>query len=346
MTGQLFTHYFLTDGIKTTPEWQASVDQPEAFAAFRNGVARHHDALSRSRNPNEARTEEELIRPVLELLGWTEYVPQPSAAGHEDIPDHLLFADADSKARAENPFQYATVVEESKRFGLALDSRDRKDRAQRGTPHGQILRYLATAEIESEGRIRWGILTNGSVWRLYDYRARPRASGYFEADLAELLKPGKEDDLRVFHLLFRRESFTLRDGATTTFLEEALAEGRRYEEQVAQDLSGVVFERVFPNLVNALVQKSEESLVASRDAALIFLYRLLFVLYAEDRGLLPVNDERYDDYGLRKPVRDDIASRMAADDTYSAIATNYYDHLTTLFKLIDKGDESIGLATL
>ena len=343
MPGQLFTHYFLTDGIKATAEWQASLVQPEAFIAFKYGVVRHHDALSRSRNPNEARTEEELIRPVLELLGWTEYVPQPSAAGHEDIPDHLLFADADSKARDGNPFQYATVVEESKRFGLALDSRDRKDRAQRGTPHGQILRYLATAEIESEGRIRWGILTNGSVWRLYDYRARPRASGFFEADLAELLQPGNEDGLRVFHLLFRRESFTLRDGATSTFLEEALAEGRRYEEQVAQDLSGVVFERVFPNLVDALVQKSEESLVASRDAALIFLYRLLFVLYAEDRGLLPVNDERYDDYGLRKPVRDDIASRMAADDTYSAIATNYYDHLTTLFKLIDKGDESIGL---
>ena len=149
--------------------------------------------------------------------------------------------------------------------------------------------------------------------------------------------------LRVFHLLFRLESFTLRDGATSTFLEEALAEGRRYEEQVAQDLSGVVFERVFPNLVNALVQKSEESLAESRDAALIFLYRLLFVLYAEDRGLLPVNDERYDDYGLRKSVRDEIARRMADDDTYSAIATNYYDHLTTLFKLIDKGDESIGL---
>ena len=343
MPGQLFTHYFLTDGIKATAEWQASLAQPEAFAAFRDDVARHHDALSRSRDPNEARTEEELVRPVLELLGWTEYVPQPSAAGHEDIPDHLLFADAESKVRAGNPFQSATVVEESKHFGLALDSRDRNDRAQRGTPHGQILRYLATAEIESEGHIRWGILTNGSVWRLYDYRARPRASGFFEADLAELLKPGNEDDLRVFHLLFRRESFTLQDGATTTFLEAALAEGRRYEEQVAQDLSGVVFERVFPSLVNALAKESGGSLSESRDAALIFLYRLLFVLYAEDRGLLPVNDERYDDYGLRKSVRDDIGRRMAADDTYSAIATNYYDHLTTLFKLIDKGDESIGL---
>ena len=188
-----------------------------------------------------------------------------------------------------------------------------------GRPHGQILRYLATAEIESEGRIRWGILTNGSVWRLYDYRARPRASGFFEADLAELLRPGKEDDLRVFHLLFRRGVLHAAGwGLRLTFLEAALAEGRRYEEQVAQDLSGVVFERAFPNLVNALADKSGESLAASRDAALIFLYRLLFVLYAEDRGLLPVNDARYDDYGLRKHGRDDIASRMAADDTFSA----------------------------
>ena len=92
-----------------------------------------------------------------------------------------------------------------------------------------------------------------------------------------------------------------------------------------------------------LRRKSEGSLAESRDAALIFLYRLLFVLYAEDRGLLPVNDARYDDYGLRKPVRDEIGRRMVDEDTYSAIATNYYDHLTTLFKLIDKGDESIGL---
>ena len=80
-----------------------------------------------------------------------------------------------------------------------------------------------------------------------------------------------------------------------------------------------------------------------RQAALVFLYRLLFVLYAEDRGLLPVNDSRYDDYGLRKRVRDDIADRRANGDAFSTAATNYYDHLITLFRLIDKGDVSIGL---
>ena len=121
-----------------------------------------------------------------------------------------------------------------------------------------------------------------------------------------MLESGDDDRLRVFYLLFRRDSFVLRDGAVATFLDGALAEGRRYEEQVAQDLSSVVFEKVFPKLVEALADASGESLPDVRHAALIFLYRLFFVLYAEDRGLLPVNDSRYDDYGLRKRVRDDI----------------------------------------
>ena len=352
MPGQLFTHYFLTAGIKATAEWKASVDRPQAFAAFKDGVARRHEAQRRSHDPNEAVTEQDLIRPVLELLGWGDYLPQQGVARNEDIPDHLLFIDSASKqAAAAEPkagdrFRYAAVVEESKRFGLSLDDREKEDKVQARTPHGQILRYLSTADIESESRMRWGILTSGSVWRLYDYRARPRASGYFEADLGSLLELRErdgEDGLRTFFLLFHRNAFTLRDGATTTFLEAALAEGRRYEEQVAQDLSSVVFERVFPRLVDALARKSERSLADSREAALIFLYRLLFVLYAEDRGLLPVNDARYDDYGLRKPVRDHVAARMSANDTFSTQASSYYNHLTTLFSLIDKGDPSIGL---
>ena len=342
----LFTQYFLTEGIETTDEWKASVARPEAFAAFRDGVRKRFDDFGKVHKPNEAVTEQELIRPVLELLGWTDYLPQQGAARNEDIPDHLLFADAGSKARAvakrtpEDRFRDAAIVEESKRFGLPLDDRHS---GESRTPHGQILRYLSTAEVASDSRIRWGILTNGGVWRLYDYRSRPRASGYHEADLRALLEPGDEDGLRVFQLLFGRDSFILQKGAKTTFLETALAEGRLYEEQVAQDLSGVVFERVFPSLIEALAEETGESLTTIREASLVFLYRLLFVLYAEDRGLLPVNDARYDDYGLRKRVRDDIAHRMAEGAAFSAVATNYHDRLATLFKLVDRGDTSIGL---
>ena len=349
MPGHLFTEYFLTEGIRASPEWRESVASADAFESFRDGVRERYGALSGSVDPNEAVTEQELIRPVLEMIGWTDYLPQQGAARNEDIPDHLLFQDADSKARAaakgraEERFSDALVIEESKRFGLPLDARDTDGRNRSRTAHGQILRYLSTAESETDGDLHWGFLTNGGVWRLYDYRSRPRATAYYEADLGEMLESGDDDRLRVFYLLFRRDSFGLRDGAVATFLDTALAEGRRYEEQVAQDLSSVVFEKVFPKLVEALADASGESLSDVRHAALIFLYRLLFVLYAEDRGLLPVNDSRYDDYGLRKRVRDDIAERTRKQDAFSTVAASYYDHLTTLCMIIDGGDESIGL---
>ena len=95
MPGHLFASYFLTEGIRDTPEWKASVADPERFAAFSDGVRRRYEALSGSADPNEAVTEQELIRPVLELLGWDDYLPQQGTAGNEEIPDHLLFPDAE-----------------------------------------------------------------------------------------------------------------------------------------------------------------------------------------------------------------------------------------------------------
>ena len=349
MSGQLFTQYFLTDGIKTTFEWRALLAQPEVFSRFRDDLRRRYEALSGFQSPNESVTEQKLIRPILELLGWVDYLSQQGASRNEDIPDHLLFENTESMRRAAAKSQPgdryldALVVEESKRFGRALDARDQAGKAPSRTPHGQILRYLSTADIVSNGRIRWGILTNGRVWRLYDHRARPRADGYFEAEIPAILEPDNEESLRVFYLLFQRDSFTRQEGQTTTFLEYALAEGKRYEERVAQDLSGVVFERVFPQLVEALAKDTDEDLSEVRHAALIFLYRLLFVLYAEDRNLLPVNDGRYDDYGLRKHVRDNIAHRKRDRDAFSSMATNYYDRLANLFRIIDQGDPSLGL---
>ncbi len=350
MSGQLFTQYFLDEGIKHTPEWQESLVENERFRDFSKGLRHKLDWFdSNNVEPNEATTEQDLILPILELLGWTHRLPQQGTARNEDIPDHLLFNDATAKsnaasrAKSEDRFADILVVEESKKYGLTLDTRDKSDSVQPSTPHGQMLRYLTAADINSDGKVRWGILTNGAVWRLYDYRTRPRSTGYFEADLTAILNSGDEDATRAFWILFRRPSFAPAGGATTSFLVAALAEGKRYEERVAQDLSGVVFDRVFPELVQAIDDASDAELSEIRQAALIFLYRLLFVLFAEDRGLLPVNESRYADYGLRRFVRDDINRRYAEKDVFSNVASIYYNRLMTLSKLVDKGDPSIGL---
>ena len=67
MPGQLFTHYFLTAGIKATAEWQSAA---AAVTAFRSAVAPAYVPFTDGRQPpNEAVTEQELIRPILEFPG-------------------------------------------------------------------------------------------------------------------------------------------------------------------------------------------------------------------------------------------------------------------------------------
>ena len=51
MPGHLFTEYFLTEGIRATPEWRESVASADAFESFRDGVRERYGALSGSVGP-------------------------------------------------------------------------------------------------------------------------------------------------------------------------------------------------------------------------------------------------------------------------------------------------------
>ena len=84
------------------------------------------------------------------------------------------------------------------------------------------------------------------------------------------------------------------------------------------------------------------SLSEVRNAALTLFYRLLFILYAEDRDLLPVRDAAYDDYSLRR-VRDDVGKRKEQGDVFSNTAARYWSAIRDLCRIIDEGDASIGL---
>ena len=70
----------------------------------------------------------------------------------------------------------------------------------------------------STDKVRWGILSNGRVWWLYE-RERSRARGaFFEVDLAEILLRNDAEGFRWFYLFFRRAAF-LPDQSGATFLD-------------------------------------------------------------------------------------------------------------------------------
>ena len=360
--GGLFSGDFLGVAITESDDWQA-FDEASLYA-LEAGLNDIFARFPTGGSPNESQTEDDLIWPVLGLLGWTEWLRQQnlSAKGMVDVPDGLLFADAESKDRANGfleewrRYEFGLAIVESKRWGRPLD-RGSAQTGEATAPSTQMLRYLRRADDLTNGRLRWGILTNGRYWRLYWQGALSVSEQFFEIDLAAVLDlPGCNDGLfaldaaarrhwlKVFALMFRREAFLPDAADERTFHRRALDEGRFYQERVAKNLSGIVFEKVFPDLARAIAGAAPDApLPEVREAALILLYRLLFILYAEDRDLLPANETRYDDYALRKKVRDDIGRRKDQADVFSATAARYWSAIDDLCRAIDGGDASIGL---
>ena len=360
--GSLFASDFLCDAITRLPDWQelddASLEDLEA--ALRAICDRFPAAAS----PNESQTEDDLIWPVLARLGWTASLRQQnlSAYGRVDVPDGLLFADEAAKGQANGfaeewrRYELGLAVVESKRWLRPLDRRSGRA-GEETAPSTQMLRYLRRVDDLTTGALRWGILTDGARWRLYYQGARSVSEQFFEVDLAALLDlPGHNDGLfaltdaerrhwlKVFALVFRREAFLPGAADARTFHQRAIAEGRFYEERVAASLSDLVFGQVFPELTRAIAAAEPDAPLSEvREAALLLLYRLLFILYAEDRDLLPVRDRRYDDYALRDKVRGDVGRRKDQGDVFSEAAARYWSVVADLCRAIDQGDVAIGL---
>ena len=358
--GQLFADGFLCEAIAESEDWQAFDDA--ALETLRADLRARFDRFPADGAPNEAQTEIDLIRPVLERLGWMASLWQQrlSARGRTHVPDGLLFADDAAKDRAnrlpeQDRYRHGLAIVECKRWGRPLDRRSAGDGAE-AAPATQMLSYLGRADVMTEGGLRWGILTDGAVWRLYWWGARSVAEQFFEVDLAAVLDlPGRNEGLfaldeearrhwlRVFALVFRPEAFLPAGPDRRSFHLRAIEEGRLYEAEVAKDLSGLVFGEAFPKLANAIAGAVPDApLDEVREAALVLLYRLMFLLYAEDRGLLPVRDRGYNHYALRERVREDVG-RLKDEGYVFPGSTHYWNAIDDLCRAIDGGDAYIGL---
>lgn len=360
--GHLFSSDFLQDSIRQLPDWTLLDDG--AVENLRADLTRVFAQFPATKSPNESQTEDDLIWPVLDCLGWKAGLRQQNLAprGREDVPDGLLFKDAATKTKANTfgeewrRYELGLAIVESKRWQRPLDRRSGR-RGEEIAPSTQMLRYLRRVDDLTSGQLRWGILTNGGRWRLYYQGARSVSEQFFELDLAAVLAiPGYDRGLfalteeesrhwlKVFALVFRREAFLPTPSDSRTFHQRALDEARFYEQRVAENLSNLVFGQVFPELAHAIAAAAPTApLQEVREAALILLYRLLFILYAEDRDLLPVRDSRYDEYGLRDRVRGEVGRRKDRNDVFSDTAARYWSVLEDLCRAIDQGDRSIGL---
>lgn len=368
MSGSLFTHDYLALGVRATAEWR---DAQARVPEFREALNAAFGAVAKPAGEVEAQIELRIVQPVLEALGWKGlYTVQAriDQKGRKNVPDYLFFATPEDHAKADaqsnhaDRYRHAIALGDAKAWSISLDKRGGGAGLDEA-PTGQLLRYMDAASAASDRRVLWGLLTNGRIWRLYYQDARSRLDDYFEVDLEWALeRPGAQGDLlpardpdttpadllTLFLLFFEREAFLPGAGGRTRH-QVALEEGKRWEARIRDDLSEVVFGKVFPGLVRAIVAADRQAevndsayLAEVREAALTVLYRLLFALYAEDRDLLPTNSDRFDDYSLSL-LRNEVDTRTRDLDALSPKVGPMWNKTRDLFRLIDEGDDDLGV---
>ncbi len=349
MSNTLFSQSFLEAGLRETPEYRQV--SPQQLSYFGQDLRAPYNAFVRAyQRSNEAQIEDALIRPVLNVLGWS-YLPQQPIPVSGRTPDYMLFADDDDRAAftaaGGDISRYPLAPAEAKAWGTNLDQRT--DRLRRISPSAQIQDYLRQFWQSTRGRVKWGILTNGETWRLYratgtgpDGRFYQTQDVWFELNLGECVSDAGKEQRRQFLLFFHRDAFRVGDDGYC-FLDRALAGAADYVQTVVDTLTEAVFEVVYPRLIEAFYQAAPDADPDTiQEASLTLLYRLLFLMYAEDRRLLPVGNERYDQVSLRT-LRRTMLDRLAANEPFTSRVPVYSLRLQELFEWIEEGQSDIPL---
>ena len=339
----LFSNYYLDSLIVEQPQWAQTPDIESDYAA----IKKLFDAvLPDAEHLKEAQTERQFIQPLLEQLGHVfEVQPTLQTSQGTRTPDYAFFASeslrntAQSHINTNQFFTAALAVGDAKAWSRNLDRKAQGggDPFTNQNPSYQIDSYLRGADKD------WGILTNGRQWRLYHRRTSYRLDSFYEVDLAAMLSEnGGLDAFRYFYNLFRCDAF-IPDPSGVSFLDLVLGESQQYTVAVSDDLKNRVYDALrlliggFLDFPRNRFDRANPPLDEIQNNCLILLYRILFILYAESRGLLPVENPNYAASYSLAALAETIHETLDRGDLIIPTISDYWARLRGLFTLINDG---------
>jgi len=350
----LFSGYYLDERIADLDGWDCDDDAQEAFDDLKT-LWDLEGGLVHSYKEDELL--DEWIDEVLDVLGFgtKSEATLPDSGGYND---RLLFlskekrrdaAERVSDGEADADYKLASAVLEAKQWGADFTQRFSEARSYRDASH-QIKYYLE----HTPETLNWGILTDGKKWRLYgtkDYATEI----YYEVDLPELLSTGTLEQFKYFYALFRSEAF--REIGGTSFLDTVWNESETAAQELGEDLQNNVFTALrvlgegFVHQNDLDIDPDDEDARAElKEQSLVLLYRLMFVLYAESRGLIRPDSEdaraEYEEHFSLDELRAEIHEAIEEGDTYedySGYSTKMWSQLQDLFELVDEGNEELDI---
>jgi hypothetical protein len=338
--GELLSEHYLRTQLAARDDWKNLGDDPRAApieALFEKVKRQLEKNKPESKGSNESAVRDHLLNPVFEILGlrWSPGVLYfTKQLDYALFPDEAVFTKAQSlinDGKELDALRLSCGIVEAERWGKELGNKP--ERSDLTDPIFQVEFYLGNAR--RSGGPRWGILTNGHTWRLYCADSDPLRHDFLEIELPTGPSLFSQDEREAFKLLvyfFSVEALE-RGGRLDKIYEDATRQAAGITAELRRQAFGAV--ELIASAIMRAAPKTSASL--AYEAALIQLFRLLFILKAEADGL------------LRKPkVSGDIAERIIKNngesigggewepgksfwhelhDIFEAIATEYNGHL-------------------
>lgn len=343
---KLFSKHFLKERIKGLSEWQEDERAKVAYEKIKEIYEEKKEVIV-TYTDNESQLEMDFIRPVLKALGHIFGV-QATVQQSAKRPDYAFFEREEDKTEAfknkdsDDFYKTAIAVGDAKAWNKDLDKKmGGKDIFENHNPSFQIFFYLRETHTD------WGILTNGRKWRLYFEEVSHGLDTYYEVDLVNILEKDDFESFKYFYLFFRREAFI---NVGDSFLDRIYNQSVRFAEEIGENLESNVYKALlwmakgyFDMKTNQL-EKNEENVRKVHEDSLIFFYRLLFLLYAESKGMLGTEVPRKyaNQYSFTKWV-DDILDDID-NGKVNPKGGLYNFKLGAIFRLVREGSEALGIS--
>jgi len=190
----------------------------------------------------------------------------------------------------------------------------------------------------------WGLLLAGLQLRVYR-RSSGISQQYLGLDFGDLVELDDEPQWKAFAAVFRAPAFD-RTGKPMPLIQHVVDQSRRHAAELADDMRRDVVEAAEALLQGALRRPENREVLGEPgrtelqdlfEETLYLLYRLLFVLYAESREVLPLSagSAYATSYSVDHLVERARLEPPDVDGTY------YHRALETLFALLWDGPEQI-----
>lgn len=304
----------------------------EVSTAFRVGQS-HFDAFGKLQNPSVEATRRYVRAFLAETFGFDDLAPA------DGVVSFL--------AGGRVPIVVVPPFEEK------LDRRSPTLSADRPrSPAFALQDYLN----DSNGAL-WGLATNGAVIRLMRDNASLTRPAYIEADLATIFTSEDAASFAVLWSLIHRTRFGVAGTPVTDCALERWREAGSREGEAARDrLAGQVeialkvlgsgFLEANPELA-ARLKSGEIDLTEWFNELLRLVYRLIFLMVAEDRNLLhpetaKPNVRKLYAEGYSLTVLRAQAARAATWDKHH----DRYEGIKVIFRALARGQDALGLPAL